>query len=109
MVTAASVMTTAGDAVPGSEAYRPAGVFISYASEDHDIAQAVYQSLQTLGETIFDRIKIFLDSKSIEGGDEISADIKTGLKKSVFSWFSTRGCSSAATATRAGRSAFSRA
>ena len=24
------------------EAYRPAGVFISYASEDHDIAQAVY-------------------------------------------------------------------
>jgi hypothetical protein len=84
MVLAASVMTTAENAVPGNEAYRPAGVFISYASEDHDIAQAVYQSLQALGETIFDRIKIFLDSKSIEGGDEISADIKTGLRKSDF-------------------------
>ena len=66
------------------QAYRPAGVFISYASEDHDIAQAVYQSLQALGETIFDRIKIFLDSKSIEGGDEFRTDIKEGLKKSDF-------------------------
>jgi hypothetical protein len=66
------------------EPYRPAGVFISYASEDHDIAQAIYQSLQALGETIFDRVKIFLDSKSIDGGDEIRADIREGLKKSDF-------------------------
>jgi len=29
--------------------YRPAGVFISYASEDSDIAQAMYQTLQSLG------------------------------------------------------------
>jgi hypothetical protein len=57
---------------------------MSYASEDHDIAEAIYQSLQALGETIYDRIKIFLDSKSIEGGDEIRADIKAGLKKSDF-------------------------
>jgi hypothetical protein len=66
------------------EPYRHAGVFISYASEDHDIAQAVYQSLQALGETIFDRIKVFFDSKSIDGGDEIRADIRQGLKKSDF-------------------------
>src|SRR3984893_16111855 len=69
---------------PDADTFRPAGVFISYASEDHDIAQAVYQSLQALGETVYDRIKIFLDSKSIEGGDEIRADIKAGLKKSDF-------------------------
>jgi hypothetical protein len=69
---------------PDAQRYRPAGVFISYASEDHDIAQAVYQSLQALGEMVFDRIKIFLDSKSIEGGDEIRADIKAGLKKTDF-------------------------
>jgi hypothetical protein len=37
-----------------------------------------------LGETIYDRIKIFLDSKSIDGGDEIRADIREGLKKSDF-------------------------
>ena len=66
------------------ESYRPAGVFISYASEDHDIAQAVYQGLQALGETIYDRIKIFLDSKSIDGGDEIRTDIRDGLRKSDF-------------------------
>jgi hypothetical protein len=70
------------------EPYRHAGVFISYASKDHDIAQAVYQSLQALGETIFDRIKVFLDSKSIDGGDEIRADIREGLKNRIFSWSS---------------------
>ena len=69
---------------PDVKVYPPVGVFISYASEDHDIAQAVYQSLQTLGETIYDRIKVFLDSKSIDGGDEIRADIREGLKKSDF-------------------------
>src|SRR5215467_5940216 len=61
---------------------QPVGVFISYASEDHDIAQAIFQSLQTLGDTVYDRINIFLDSKSIEGGDKISDDIRAGLKKS---------------------------
>ena len=70
--------------LPDLEPYRPAGVFISYASEDHEIAQAVYQSLQAVGETIYDRMKIFLDSKSIDGGDEIRADIREGLKKSDF-------------------------
>jgi TIR domain len=64
--------------------YGPAGVFISYASEDHDIAKAIYQSLQALGETIFDRVKIFFDSKAVDGGDEIRDDIKKGLKNSDF-------------------------
>jgi TIR domain len=67
-----------------TEPCRPAGVFISYASEDHDVAKAFYQSLQVLGETVFDRIKIFFDSKSIDGGDEIRVDIREGLKKSDF-------------------------
>jgi hypothetical protein len=81
----ASIAITAPQISPTDlEPYQPAGVFISYASEDHDIAQAVYQSLQVLGETIYDRIKIFLDSKSIDGGDEIRTDIKDGLKKSDF-------------------------
>ena len=62
----------------------PIGVFISYPSGDHGIAEAIYQSLQVLGETFYDRIKVFLDSKSIEGGDEIRADIKAGLKKFDF-------------------------
>jgi TIR domain len=84
MVSAASVTAISESTAPGTQPYRPAGVFISYASEDHDIAQAVYQSLQALGETVYDRIKIFLDSKSIEGGDEIRVDIKAGLKKSDF-------------------------
>jgi hypothetical protein len=66
------------------DSYRPAGVFISYASEDHDIAKAIYQSIQTLGETIFDRIKIFFDSKSIDVGDEIQLDISKGLNNSDF-------------------------
>jgi hypothetical protein len=64
--------------------YRPAGVFISYASEDHDIAKAFYQSLQALGETVFDRVKIFFDSKSIDAADEIRTDIREGLNKSDF-------------------------
>ena len=68
----------------GAGEFRPAGVFISYASEDHDIAQTIYQSLQALGETVYDRVKIFLDSKSMDGGDEIRTDIKTGLKKSDY-------------------------
>jgi hypothetical protein len=59
-------------------------VFISYASEDHDIAKAFYQSLQALGESIYDRVKIFFDSKSIDGGDEIRTDIREGLNKSDF-------------------------
>jgi hypothetical protein len=80
----AAVITPTESPAPESGSYRPTGVFISYASEDHDIAEAIYQSLQALGETIYDRIKIFLDSKSIEGGDEIRADIKAGLKKSDF-------------------------
>jgi hypothetical protein len=85
MSPAASVVAIPENSVRDlDEAYRPAGVFISYASEDHDIAQAIYQSLQALGECIYDRIKIFLDSKSIAGGDEIRADIKAGLKKSDF-------------------------
>src|SRR5436190_15561343 len=84
MVSVASVTAISETPAPDMQPYRPAGVFISYASEDHDIAQDVYQSLQTLGETIFDRVKIFLDSKSIEGGDEIRADIMAGLKKSDF-------------------------
>jgi TIR domain len=69
---------------PEAEPYRPAGVFISYASEDHDIAKAFYQSLQALGETVFDRIKIFFDSKSIDAADEIRVDIREGLNKSDF-------------------------
>jgi hypothetical protein len=64
--------------------YAPAGVLISYAAEDYDIAQAFFLGLQSLSETIYDRIKIFLDSKSIEGGDEIRADIKSTLRKSDF-------------------------
>lgn len=64
--------------------YRPAGIFISYASEDSDIAQAMYQTLQSLGETIYDRIKIFLDSKSIEGGDDIRADLRANLRKADY-------------------------
>jgi hypothetical protein len=59
-------------------------VFISYASEDYDIAKAFYQSLQALGETVFDRIKIFFDSKSIDAADEIRVDIREGLNKSDF-------------------------
>jgi hypothetical protein len=81
---AAAVMTAIDNTVTDIDANRPAGVFISYASEDHDIAQAVYQSLQALGETVYDRVKIFLDSKSMDGGDEIRTDIKTGLRKSDF-------------------------
>ena len=84
MALTAALMTPTESPAPESGSYRPTGVFISYASEDHDIAEAIYQSLQALGETIYDRIKIFLDSKSIEGGDEIRADIKAGLKKSDF-------------------------
>src|SRR5258708_2838134 len=83
MAPAAAVLATESP-VPDNDAYRPAGVFISYAMEDHDIAQAIYQSLQSLGETIYDRIKIFLDSKSIDAADEIRADIRMGLKKSDF-------------------------
>jgi hypothetical protein len=83
-MSAAAVMTTIDNPATEIDANRPAGVFISYASEDHDIAQAVYQSLQALGETVYDRVKIFLDSKSMDGGDEIRTDIKTGLKKSDF-------------------------
>ena len=84
MVSAPAAMKISQDTERDIEPYRPASVFISYASEDHDIAQAIYKSLQDLGETIFDQIKIFLDSKSIEGGDEIRADIKAGLRKSDF-------------------------
>jgi len=84
MALAPAAMVIDGVPVPDPEAFRPAGVFISYASEDHDIAQAVYQGLQTLGENVYDRVKIFLDSKSIDGGDEIRADIKAGLRKSDF-------------------------
>jgi TIR domain len=84
MALAAAAVAVSDNPVLDTEAYRHAGVFISYASEDHDIAQAVYQSLQALGETIFDRIKIFLDSKSMEGGDGIRTDIKEGLKKADF-------------------------
>jgi hypothetical protein len=84
MALASVAMATPEVPAPDPEAFRPAGVFISYASEDHDIAQAIYQSLQALGETVYDRVKIFLDSKSIDGGDEIRADIKAGLRKSDF-------------------------
>jgi hypothetical protein len=84
MASARAIITKPEGPAPDVGAYRPAGVFISYASEDHDIAEAIYQSLQALGETVYDRIKIFLDSKSIDGGDEIRADIKEGLKKSDF-------------------------
>src|ERR1700680_1207327 len=84
MAPAAAVMTATENPVLDIELYRPAGVFVTHAWEDHDIAQAVYQGLLTLGETIYDRIKIFLDSKSIEGGDPIRVDIKAGLKKSDF-------------------------
>src|SRR5262245_34743575 len=66
------------------DAYRPAGVFISYAWEDHDLAQAVYQSLQALGESVYDRVKVFLDSKSIGEGDDIRDDIRQSLEKSDF-------------------------
>ena len=66
------------------DAHRPAGVFISYASEDHDIAQALHQTLQSLGETVYDRIKVFLNSKSLSGGDEIRDDIRAFLYKSDF-------------------------
>ena len=65
MALAPAAMAAAARSVNDLGPYRPAGVFISYASEDHDVAQAVYQSLQSLSETIFDRVKIFLDSKSI--------------------------------------------
>lgn len=81
---APATMTLSQESSPELDAYRPAGVFISYASEDHDIAQATYQSLQALGETVYDRIVVFLDSKSIDGGNEIRAEIKLGLKKSDF-------------------------
>jgi hypothetical protein len=64
---------------PGTEPY-----LVSYASEDYDVAEAFYQRLQALGETVFDRIKIFFDSKSIDGGDEIRADVRAGLNKSDF-------------------------
>jgi hypothetical protein len=84
MPPAPAAMMPSEDTAPGLEQYRPAGVFISYASEDHDIARAFYQSIQALGETIFDRVKIFFDSKSIDPGDEIRTDIRSGLKKSDF-------------------------
>jgi hypothetical protein len=64
--------------------YRPAGVFISYSTEDYDIAQALYQSLQDLGETVYDRVKVFLDSKSMAGGDGIREEIRAALMKSDF-------------------------
>ena len=84
-VSLAPVARTASQSpAPEIETYRPAGVFISYASEDHDIAKAFYQSLQALGESIYDRVKIFFDSKSIDGGDEIRTDIREGLNKSDF-------------------------
>jgi hypothetical protein len=75
----------AGPATPAEiDTYRPAAVFISYASEDSDIAQAVYPSLQSLGETIYDQIKIFFDFKSISGGDTIREEIRTFLYKSDY-------------------------
>ena len=84
MALAPAAMAAAARSVNDLGPYRPAGVFISYASEDHDVAQAVYQSLQSLSETIFDRVKIFLDSKSIEASDEIRQDLRAGLRKSDF-------------------------
>lgn len=84
MALAPAAMTVSKDIAHDLEEHRPAGVFMSYASEDHDVANAVYQSIQALGETVYDRIKIFFDLKSIEAGDEIRKDIKAGLKKSDF-------------------------
>lgn len=84
MALAPAAMTVSEDIPHDIEQYRPAGVFISYASEDHDVANAVYQSVQALGETIYDRIRIFFDLKSIDAGDEIRKDIRSGLKKSDF-------------------------
>jgi TIR domain-containing protein len=84
MPAAAAVMTAMENPVSEIDANRPAGVFISYASEDHDIAQAVYQSLQALGETVYDRVKVFLDRQSMDVGDEIRTDIRAGLRKSDF-------------------------
>ena len=52
-----------------------------------DIAQAVYQSLQDLGETVYDRVKVFLDSKSIAGGDEIREKILPHSRRPIFSSF----------------------
>ena len=84
MALAPAAMAAAARSANDLGPYRPAGVFISYASEDHDVAQAVYQSLQALSETIFDRVRIFLDSKSIEASDEIRQDLRAGLRKSDF-------------------------
>jgi hypothetical protein len=49
MASAPVAMIASESPAPDIQPYRPAGVFISYASEDHDIAQAVYQSLQAPG------------------------------------------------------------
>jgi TIR domain len=81
----ASAATPAPTSVaPPAGAYPPAGVFISYASEDFDIAEAVYQCMQSLGETVFDRIKIFFDRKTIDASDEIRTDLGENLEKSDF-------------------------
>jgi hypothetical protein len=84
MALAPGATTTPEDSSPDLGPYRSAGVFISYASEDHDIAQAVFQALQAVSGTVFDRIWTFLDSKSIDPGNEISDEIKAGLNKSDF-------------------------
>jgi hypothetical protein len=69
---------------PPVNPYPRAGVFISYASEDFDLAEAVYQCIQALGESVFDWITIFFDRKSIEAGDEIRIDLGDNLEKSDF-------------------------
>jgi hypothetical protein len=70
-------------ASPNVDACRPATAFISYASEDSDIAQAVYQSLQALGEIVYHQIKIFFDSKSMSGGHTIRHDIRGFCKNEI--------------------------
>jgi TIR domain/CobQ/CobB/MinD/ParA nucleotide binding domain len=59
------------------------GIFISFAAEDRDVAEAVAESLHRLGDAIDGRIKVFLDSNVPLGGDFQQA-IQTSLAQSDF-------------------------
>jgi len=64
--------------------YAPASVFLSYRPQSRAFAEVIYQILLQLGETVFDRIKVFMDSHSIVSGDSFIEATKEALDRSDF-------------------------
>jgi hypothetical protein len=62
----------------------PVGVFLSYASEDSDIAAAFYKALEQIRELTDGGVRTFFDRASIKIGEDFSQAIRNSLQASSY-------------------------